>query len=132
MKDILRNPRVVTLVTFLGLGGLGIAGCGGSNDRSSGEQVRYPEIEQFGANTFKNYEHVDGVGYPLEIGQRVVVDCLASGPVAAAPSAEGKWYHIVAPEKYKDYYAAANTFENGDTSGPPSEQPAVDPNVPDC
>lgn len=90
------------------------------------------ETQQFGADTFRDYDPVVGVGPRLPIGKVVVVDCLATGSVEAAPSADGKWYHIIGPKPYATLYAAANTFENGDTSGPVYTQPETDPNVPDC
>lgn len=97
------------------------------------------EVEQFGVDTFTDYAHAYGVGPRIPKGAHVIVDCLATGPLDAAPSAHGnpgekgaKWYHIEAPPEYAGRFAAANTFENGDTSGPLSSQPAEDPQVPDC
>ena len=93
---------------------------------------RHVEKQQFGADTFVNYQNASGKGPRIPIGMEVVVDCVATGPVEAAPSAKGKWYHIIEPPELNGYYVAANTFENGDTSGPIEEQPAVDPNVKSC
>jgi hypothetical protein len=100
---------------------------------------RHTEIEQFGADTFTDYAHAYGIGPGLAQGAKVVVDCLATGPLQVAPSAHGnpgekgaKWYHIEAPAEYAGRFAAANTFENGDTTGPLSSQPAEDPAVPAC
>ena len=90
---------------------------------------QHEEIEQFGADTFTDYRNASGVGPYLPIGAVVEVDCLATGPEAAAPTVHGRWYHFVAPKGYAGYFAAANTFENGDTS--PSG-PAVDAAVPPC
>ena len=92
----------------------------------------HPETQQFGAQTFTDYEHAYGPGPRLPVGAVVDVDCLATGPEAAAPSVHGKWYHLTGPDPYTGYYAAANTFVNGDASGPLSEQPPVDPAVPNC
>lgn len=92
----------------------------------------HTEVQQFGAPTFADYIRVSGPGPYLPKGAEVEVDCVATGPIEAAPSAKGMWYHMTGPEPYAGYYAAANTFENGDTDGPLSEQPAVDPNVPFC
>lgn len=58
------------------------------------------EIEQFGTSTFTDYTHAYGVGPKLAVGTKVIVDCIAIGPVAAAPSTNGKWYHIEGPEPY--------------------------------
>jgi hypothetical protein len=90
---------------------------------------RHKEIEQFGANTFASYLNASGEGPHLEIGQAVVVDCLATGPEAAAPSVHGRWYHLIDPETYSGYFVAANTFENGN---PNDMTLAVDPKVPPC
>ncbi len=117
------------------------AGCGGATKSETsappnvqlGQKVllkgsNHQETEQFGANTFRDYVNASGVGHHLEKGNKVDVDCLATGPVDAAPSAEGKWYHIESPEPYSGDYVAANTFENGNASN----DVAVDPRVPDC
>lgn len=136
---------------LLASGALALAGCGGHTvtvtegaptqrahvETKPGPAVllkgsRHEEIEQFGAETFADYTHASGIGPYLVKGAKVIVDCVATGPVAAAPSAKGKWYHMEAPNTDAGYFAAANTFENGDTSGPLSSQPAVDPAVPEC
>lgn len=93
---------------------------------------RHVERQQFGADTFVNFENASGKGPRIPIGMEVVVDCVATGPVEAAPTAKGKWYHIIEPPELDGYYVAANTFENGDTSRPLNEQPPVDPNVKPC
>lgn len=124
MFETLKTSK--TARVLLATGTVALAGCG---DHPRHEHV---EIEQFGANTFMDYQHASGMGPYLDKGQKVEVDCLETGPVAAAPSAEGKWYRIVDPKEYKGLFVAANSFENGDTQGPLSSQPAVDPKVPNC
>jgi ABC-type proline/glycine betaine transport system permease subunit len=91
MKDILRNPRVATLAVALGLGGLGLAGCGESSDENprltdlpAPAKVllpgsRHEEIQQFGANTFSDYTSAGGIGPRLHKGARIIVDCVAIG-----------------------------------------------------
>jgi hypothetical protein len=119
-----------------------VAGCGGgqktvapgenANPLSHGSLLpnsRHNEIEQFGANTFANYLNASGMGPHLDIGSRVVVDCLQTGPVTATPTVHGKWYHLIDPAADKGYFVAANTFENGN---PNDMTLAVDPKVPDC
>jgi hypothetical protein len=102
---------------------------------------QHTEVVQFevGTPTLLDYEHAANPGPRIPQGTEVKVDCLATGPLEAAPSAHGnpgekgaKWYHITRPAQYAGYFAAANTFENGDTSGPVSSQPAEDPKVPPC
>jgi hypothetical protein len=132
---------------FLGLGGLGLvgAGCGKSNSNDekppqlpTGTAVllpgsRHAEIQQFGANAFTNYYDASGIRARIRLGTKVLVDCLATGPKAAAPSTEGRWYHLQGPDPYTGLYAAANTFKNGDVRGVPlDQQNPVDPNVPKC
>lgn len=98
----------------------------------------HPEVQQFGADTFVDYTDASGRGPKIPVGAVVIVDCLAIGPEAAAPTARGKWYHITddpnttEDDQWVGRFAAANTFENGDTSGPLESQPAVDPAVPPC
>lgn len=125
--NILLAGRVV-----LATGTLALTACGGHHDAAASKGRQYTEIEQFGADTFHSYKNASGIGPHLDVHQSVTVDCLAIGPVNAAPSTEGKWYHITSPGRYAGMYAAANTFENGDTSGPVSSQPDVDPDVPNC
>jgi hypothetical protein len=149
MKEVLSKRALAVPLAVA----LGSAGCGGATrtvtERAASQPTTAPahtkpgpavllkgshhtEIEQFEANSFADYVHVTGYGPRLLKGTRVDVDCVATGPVAAAPSAKGKWYHFEGPARFAGYYAAANTFENGDTSGPLSSQPAVDPKVPAC
>lgn len=103
-----------------------LAGCGG---HAQAKKELHSEIEQFGANTFTDFNNASGIGPYLKIGAKVVVDCIATGPVDAAPSVHGKWYHIEGPKPYSNLYVAANTFENGN---PNDMSLAVDPNVPVC
>lgn len=139
--DKLRNPN--TRLGLLAYGGvaalssLAIAACGGQG--SSAEAPVKPakpdprvEVEQFGAPTFGDYRHAAEPGPFLPKGTKVLVRCVVQGPKAAAPSAEGVWYDIIGPKQFAGEYAAANTFENGDTSGPLSSQPAVDPRLDRC
>lgn len=134
------------------LASLTLANCGGKDSAEvapsqtvgPGKKVLlegsvHKEVQQQpSANTFADYEHVAGFGPEIKQGTEVAVDCLATGPVEAAPTADGKWYHLTTSpdvpgsEKYAGYFVAANTFENGDTSGELKDQPAVDPAVPDC
>ncbi len=92
----------------------------------------YPEVQQFGADTFKDYATASGVGPHIMKGAEVRVYCVERGPVEAAPSVNGVWYLLSEPDEVNGLYVAANTFENGSTEGPLSEQPAVDPIVPEC
>lgn len=141
-----RNWRLIAAVTS-SAGLAAISGCGGQKQvetvtvttpgkiakplsrKTLLPHSRHPEIEQFGANTFANYFSASGQGPFLDIGARVVVDCIQIGPVAAAPSVHGKWYHLIGPETDRGYFVAANTFENGN---PNDMTLAVDPKVPDC
>jgi hypothetical protein len=114
---------------------------------------RHTEIEQStgGAETFVNYKHAAGQGPTIPLGDHVVVDCLATGPLSAAPSAHGnlrpvklpdgktepkdhgaKWYHVTAPAQFAGYFTASNAYDNGDIQGPLASQPAEDINVPAC
>lgn len=131
LRTDIREHAKLAAATTLGVGALFAVTFGSSADGPA-HPVRHPEVEQFGAPTFGDYTHAAEPGPFLQRGAKVIVDCVAKGPIAAAPSAEGEWYHLVAPKTYAGEYVAANTFENGDTSGPLSSQPAVDPRVPHC
>jgi len=133
------NWRVFAAVAS-SVGVAAVAGCGGGQKTVETVTVttpgpgataphEYVETEQFGADTFANYRNASGKGPHLDVGARVVVDCLQTGPVAAAPSVHGKWYHLIAPEADRGYYVAVNTFENGN---PNDMTLAVDPKVPPC
>lgn len=131
MRNVLRKElapaAVLSAAALAFLGGCGASGTTQAKDR--GPRI---EIEQFGAPTFGDYEHAAEPGPYLPLHAKVLVSCVAQGPKAAAPSAEGLWYFIKAPAKFAGEFAAANTFENGDTSGPLSQQPAVDPRLGRC
>jgi len=128
----MRFEGPITGVVTVGLAAFALAACGSTSNKTLSHRTGHVEIEQFGAPTFGDYQSVSDVGSYLLKGTRVTVDCLAKGPVDAAPSADGEWYHITGPKPYANEYAAANTFDNGDTHGPLKSQPAVDPKVPLC
>jgi|GEM_PF-4700525 len=84
-------------------------------------------------HTFVDYQDASNPGPVMEAGQGVGVDCYATGPVGAAPSNKtGQWYHLTGPLPFTGYFAATNAFENGDTTGPLSSQPVIDPVIPPC
>ena len=92
------------------------------------------EIEQFGANTFANYQNASGEGPYLPIGQRVVTACLIYDPGTSVLSTGGLWYRLVQPAgpNGTTEYAPANTFWNQPDPQPPDQDHAYDPQVPVC
>ena len=128
----MRFERPITGIVTAGLAAFALAACGSTASKTLSHRTGHVEIEQFGANAFRDYKSASEVGPYLLKGAHVRVDCLAKGPIDAAPSANGEWYHIIGPKPYVNEYAAANTFDNGDTHGPLKSQPAVDPKVPLC
>jgi hypothetical protein len=90
----------------------------------------FKEVQQFGAPAFADITHASDPTVTIPQGKVVDVECVATGPIEAAPSAKGKWYRLAG--EYAGRFAATNTFENGSTTGSLESQPAVDPLVPPC
>jgi len=150
-----RNGYPVKMRVGITVLGLGLAACGNSHGTEahpnstspSGEasapsnppQQRsghtIPEIEQFGARSFRDWRGPDGVGPTVNKGDVVQVECDVPGtPDMPASLKQGGFYET---EELKDaqghlstgpFYIAANTFENGPM---PNNNP-VDLNVPKC
>ncbi|HSH17746.1 MAG TPA: hypothetical protein VK978_00015 [Candidatus Saccharimonadales bacterium] len=159
------DPRIATLVLS---GALATAACGqqsagtASNESRPvdvsvsnevcefGETIQQPdgselycaEMQFPSATVFEDYEHA-ALPYDKQIleGERVLVECVQSGPIEAAPSAHGNepndphayWYRIAQPEDWANGYTAANNFWNVEDKNIPFEQqPAIDPRIPAC
>lgn len=84
-----------------------------------------------GANTFANYHNASGEGPAVAAGDYVHVLCKVYDPTVASSNPDGYWY-LIADSPWNDvYYAAANTFMNGDPwNGPYTHN--TDFGVPDC
>jgi hypothetical protein len=64
-------------------------------------------------------------------GQTVNVSCKVLDPSAASVTPDGYWYRLADSPWNNQYYAAANTFYNGDPiNGPYTHN--TDFNVPNC
>ncbi len=97
------------------------------------------EVSQYGADTFKDYRNTSGKGGHIDVGQRVLVDCVVlDGPLEAAPSARGLWYHGIGPDDQTfgftvaGRFLPANTFWNQEPPQPPDHNQPYDALVPQC
>jgi hypothetical protein len=84
-----------------------------------------------GANTFTNYHNASGMGPRVDPAAWVQVSCKVYDPFIASVNPDGYWYRLSGGPWNDQYYAAANTFMNGDPwNGPYTHN--TDFNVPDC
>lgn len=117
-----------------------LTGCEGGAERSPettattdpSVQMTYLEIQQIGTDTYEDYRDASVKGPHIEIGQLIGVVCVETIPVEADRHVEAKLYLIATPRELEGKFADASTFVRGNTDGPLSEQPAVDPAVPAC
>lgn len=138
------KPICITSGAASGTGG-GVSGAAGSSSggsqggSSSPAGVGAPpsgstvqEIEGgLGASTFASYATVAGVGPAVPPRASVAVSCKVYDPSIGSVSPDGYWYQIASSPWNGAYYAAANTFLNGDpANGPYSHN--TDFAVPDC
>jgi hypothetical protein len=84
-----------------------------------------------GAPTFRNPQNASGAGPRVSPRARVSVSCKVYEPTIESVNPDGYWYRISSPPWNDGYYAAANTFMNGDPStGPYTHN--TDYSIPDC
>ena len=92
----------------------------------------YTEQEgHYGANTFTDPYNASGMGTKIAAGAYVQVSCKVYAPQIASVNPDGYWYRIASSPWNNGYYAAANTFMNGDPWGGPYTH-NTDFNVPNC
>ena len=84
-----------------------------------------------GAGTFSDPHSASGPGSKIAPGQYVLVSCKLYDPSIASIKPGGYWYRIASKPWNNKYYAAANTFLNGDPWGGPYTHP-TDLDVPNC
>jgi hypothetical protein len=110
------------------------SGAGGGGDTPTGPVASGTYLEQeghYGASTFSDYGNASGPGLGISAGEYVDVACKVYDPSIPSVSPDGYWYLIASAPWNDDYYAAANTFMNGDPwNGPYSHN--TDFSVPDC
>lgn len=95
-------------------------------------QITYAEQEgHLGANTFTNPYNASGMGPKIPAAAWVQVTCKVYAPEIQSVNPDGYWYRITSSPWNNAYYAAANTFMNGDPWGGPYTH-NTDFNVPDC
>lgn len=85
---------------------------------------------RFGAGTFAG-TNASGPGPRIGAAQWVDVSCKVHDPAIASANPDGYWYRIASAPWNDGYYAAANTFMNGDPWGGPYSHP-TDLAVPTC
>jgi hypothetical protein len=84
-----------------------------------------------GANTFTDPHAISGAGPRVAPSETVQVSCRLLDPSAPSISPDGYWYRLADSPWNNQYYAAANTFMNGDPPGGPFTH-NTDFAVPDC
>jgi surface antigen len=82
-------------------------------------------------STFQNPHNASGVGSQIAAGQTVQVSCKVKDGTIQSVNPDGYWYRIASSPWNNAYYAAANTFMNGDPIGGPYSH-NTDFAVPDC
>ena len=92
----------------------------------------YTEQEgHHGASTFADPNNASGPGPSIAAAVYVHVSCKLYDPSIRSVSPDGYWYRIASSPWNDQYYAAANTFMNGDPwNGPYTHD--TDFSVPDC
>lgn len=89
------------------------------------------EFNHAGAPTFSNPTDASGPGPQIPYLAEVQVSCKVYDPAVPSVNPDGYWYRIASPSWHDTYYAAANTFLNGDPpNGPYTHN--TDFRVPDC
>jgi len=84
-----------------------------------------------GADTFSDYHNASGPGQHIARDVSVEVSCKVLDTTIASVSPDGYWYRLASPPWNDGFYAAANTFYNGDPhDGPYTHN--TDTSVPDC
>lgn len=71
------------------------------------------------------------MGVKIAAAAYVQVSCKVYDPTIASVNPDGYWYRIATSPWNNAYYAAANTFMNGDPWNGPYNHP-TDWNVPNC
>jgi hypothetical protein len=89
------------------------------------------ETGEFGAPTFTNPHSPAVTGVKVQPYEKVQVSCKVFAPTIPSISPDGYWYRIGSKPWANKYYAAANTFLNGDKVGGPTLH-NTDFKVPDC
>ena len=105
-----------------------LAGCGSAAGHGA---VRAERVGHHGAPTFSDHHLVAGAGPRIPALATVQVSCRVDDPSIPSVSPDGWWYRIASPPWDNRYYAAANTFFNGDPlNGPYSHN--TDFHLPVC
>jgi hypothetical protein len=110
------------------------SGAGPAMGGSAGPTAVGTWLEQeghHGAPTFSDYHSAGGPGPAVAAGEYVHVACKVLDGTIASANPDNHWYLLADQPWNGQYYAAANTFMNGDPwNGPYSHN--TDLSVPDC
>ncbi len=93
----------------------------------------YEQVGPYGSDTFTDYSNAGGMkGAHIDSLHTVEVSCRLTG--WRAPSGDNWWYRLPTDPWYGNYYAPADNFYNlpGSHTGPVTQGPAVDTDVPLC
>ena len=88
-----------------------LAGCGSA---SAHTVLRGEQVGHNGAPTFSDHHLVTGEGPKVPAMSTVQVSCRVHDPSIPSVSPDGWWYRLASKPWDNRYYAAANTFFNGD------------------
>jgi transcriptional regulator with XRE-family HTH domain len=90
--------------------------------------------QEFNPNGASTFAHLDGsgAGIPVAYGQYVQVSCKVYSTIVKSTKPDGYWYRLASLPWDNHYYAAANTFGNGDKLNHPPYTHNTDWRVPNC
>ena len=100
---------------------------------AAGSSVRTHTEQEFNPNGAPTFLYLDGsgAGIPVAYGQYVQVSCKVYSTIVKSTMPDGYWYRLASMPWDDHYYAAANTFGNGDKmDGPYTHN--TDWRVPNC
>ncbi len=127
--SMIRRRSLTCLLVFGAA--LGPAVLAGAPPRALADATYAEQEGHLGANTFTDIDNASGEGTKVPAAAWVQVTCKVYDPSIASVSPDGYWYLIASAPWNNQYYAAANTFMNGDPwNGPYTHN--TDWNVPDC
>lgn len=142
-KQKLRFIVVILSTLFMAIfvGGLGynfvtsgskLLAQGTSNPTSTPGEPHTEQEGALGSVTYSNPYTLSGTGPSIPPGTLVQVSCKVFAPTVPSVSPDGYWYRIASSPWNNTYFAAANTFLNGDILGQRPYTHNTDFNVPDC
>src|SRR6266545_5467934 len=112
---VISKPARRARTSLLALTVVGVLAAPPGHLQSASASTTYTEQQgHHGANTFTNYHNASGIGPRVDPAAWVQVSCKVYEPYIASVNPDGYWYRLAGPPWNDRYYAAANTFMNGD------------------